>query len=178
MPLRRPTFSVSKKPRRRSFIGAFYSSRGKRQCVDFHQTADPRTHLESALQPTAGAFLDLACATLRYPRVLLRCIDQCLRRIDAAAETARRRIVTLEREIASLTAQEAEDSALLRQMAANLDLFTAQYKSGRRTLIELVGQFESYTRMQRDHATLKYRITLARLEIARERGVLVDGAAM
>lgn len=111
-------------------------------------------------------------------RALEEAEDAALRRIDEADETARRRIVTLEREIASLTAQEAEDSALLRQMAANLDLFTAQYKSGRRTLIELVGQFESYTRMQRDHATLKYRITLARLEIARERGVLVDGAAM
>ncbi|MFZ1470071.1 MAG: TolC family protein [Paracoccaceae bacterium] len=101
-----------------------------------------------------------------------------LRKIDEADETARRRIVSLEREIASLTSQQAQQGILLGQMAANLDLFTEQYKAGRRTLLELVSQFESYARMQRDQTSLKYQIVLARLDIARQRGVLVDGAAM
>lgn len=100
------------------------------------------------------------------------------RKIDEAEETSNRRIIALEREIASLTSQEAQEARLLGQMAANLDLFTEQYKAGRRSLLELVGQFESYARSQRDHASLKYQIVMARLEIARERGVLVDGAAM
>jgi adhesin transport system outer membrane protein len=100
------------------------------------------------------------------------------RRIDEAAETANRRIVALEREIASLTVEEAQQAVVLAQMGSNLDLFTEQYRAGRRTLIELVGQFESLVRMQRDQASLKYQITMARLEIARDRGVLVDGAQM
>lgn len=100
------------------------------------------------------------------------------RRIGEAEETARRRIVALEREIASLTAQEAQQARVLGQMELNLNLFTEQYRAGGRTLIELVTQFESLVAMRRDQATLKYRIAVARLDIARERGVLVDGAAM
>lgn len=100
------------------------------------------------------------------------------RRVDEAARDAAQRIVALEREIAALSVQEAQDGAVLAEMAANLSLFTEQYKAGRRTLIELVGQFETLTRMQRDQASIKYQIAVARLEIARDRGVLVDGEAM
>ncbi|MBP9183209.1 MAG: TolC family protein [Fuscovulum sp.] len=101
-----------------------------------------------------------------------------LRRIDEAEETAQRRIVALQREIDSLTAQQAQEAGVLGQMEANLNLFTEQYKAGRRSLIELVGQFETLVRLRRDHASLRHRIVMARLDIARERGVLVDGAAM
>ena len=100
------------------------------------------------------------------------------RKVDEAVETANRRIVSLEREIVSLTAEQAQQNAVLQQMSGNLDLFTEQYKVGRRSLLELVGQFETYAGMQRESASLKYQIILARLEIAKERGVLVDGAAM
>ena len=100
------------------------------------------------------------------------------RKVDEAEEIANRRIVSLEREIAALTAEQGQQTAVLQQMASNLDLFTEQYKVGRRSLLELVGQFETFARMQRDNASLKYQIILARLDIARERGVLVDGAAM
>ena len=112
----------------------------------------------------------------------LRALDEAevsaLRRIDQAKETADRRIVALQREIASLTAQEAQQARVLGQMEINLNLFTEQYKAGGRTLIERVNQFEALVRMRRDQASMKYRIAVARLEIARERGVLVDGAAM
>lgn len=111
-------------------------------------------------------------------RALEEAGETALRRIDEAQETADRRIVSLQREIASLTAQEAQEARVLGQMEVNLNLFTEQYKAGGRTLIELVGQFESLVRARRDHASLKYRIAVAQLEIARERGVLVDGAAM
>ena len=111
-------------------------------------------------------------------RALEEADGSALRRIDEAQETADRRMVALQREIASLTAQEAQQARVLGQMEINLNLFTEQYKAGGRTLIELVGQFESLVRMRRDHASVKYQIAVARLEIARERGVLVDGAAM
>lgn len=100
------------------------------------------------------------------------------RRVEETARDSERRIVVLLREIADLTAQEAQDGAVLAEMDRNLTLFTQQYKAGRRSLVDLAAQFETYTRMQRDHATIKYRIALARLEIARERGVLLDGGAM
>lgn len=111
-------------------------------------------------------------------RALEESEDVARRRIAEAEETSARRIVALEREIATLTAKEAQDSVVLAQMSSNLDLFTEQYRAGGRSLLELVGQFQSLIAMKRDHASLKYAITLARLEIARERGVLVDGAAM
>ena len=111
-------------------------------------------------------------------RALEEAGETALRRIDEAQETADRRIVSLQREIASLTAQEAQEARVLGQMEVNLNLFTEQYKAGGRTLIELVGQFESLVRARRDHASLKYQIAVTQLEIARERGVLVDGAAM
>ena len=111
-------------------------------------------------------------------RALEEAETAAFRRIGEAQETANRRIVALEREIASLTVQEAQQARVLGQMELNLNLFTEQYKAGGRTLIELVTQFESLVAMRRDQATLKYRIAAARLDIARERGVLVDGAAM
>lgn len=100
------------------------------------------------------------------------------RRIDEAGREADQRIVALEQEIAALAAREAQDGTVLAGMEANLELFTEQYRAGRRSLLELVGQFESLARARRDHATIKYQIAVARLEIARERGVLVDGAAL
>ena len=48
----------------------------------------------------------------------------------------------------------------------------------RRTLLELVGQYDSYARLERDQVSLGYSIALLELEIARDRGLLVDGARM
>lgn len=100
------------------------------------------------------------------------------RRVDEARRDSDRRIVALGREIASLAAREQTDGAVIAQMEANISLYTEQYKAGRRSLIELTGQFETLTSMKRDHASLKYQIAVARLEIALMRGVLVDGGAM
>ncbi|MFN4130771.1 MAG: TolC family protein, partial [Paracoccaceae bacterium] len=66
----------------------------------------------------------------------------------------------------------------LRQTGGNLAMFTEQYKVGRRTLLELVQQYESFARIERDQVALKYIATDLRLQIALERGVLVDGARM
>lgn len=100
------------------------------------------------------------------------------RKVDEAELSAERRIVALEQEIAALAARQAQDGKVLAGMEGNLELFTEQYRAGRRSLLELVGQFESLARARRDLATIKYQIAVARLEIARERGVLVDGAAL
>jgi outer membrane protein, adhesin transport system len=100
------------------------------------------------------------------------------RRIAEAAEDARRDIVTLEQQIVALQIRERDGAQVLLQTKINLDLFTEQYKVGRRTLLELVSQDESYARLARDHVTLKYEIALRQLQIARVRGQLVDGARL
>jgi outer membrane protein, adhesin transport system len=104
--------------------------------------------------------------------------DMVDRRTAEAGETAERRIVALERRIAQLESQNAKGASVLAQTEANLELFVEQYKLGRRTLLELVGQYDSYARLERDQAGLRFDIALLELEIARDRGLLVDGARM
>ena len=100
------------------------------------------------------------------------------RRTAQAAEDANRRIVTLEREMMSVLSKEAEGADVLRQTGGNLAMFTEQYKVGRRTLLELVQQYESFVQAEREQVALKYIATDLRLQIALERGVLVEGARM
>lgn len=104
--------------------------------------------------------------------------DVVARRTTEAGETANRRIVALERQIAQFQSQETKGATVLAQTAENLDLFIEQYKLGRRTLLELVGQYDSYARLERDQVSLGYSIALLELEIARDRGLLVNGARM
>ncbi|MEF3045863.1 TolC family protein [Tabrizicola sp. L79] len=104
--------------------------------------------------------------------------DLVARRAAKAAEDADRRIVTLASEIQSLQSREAQGAEVLRQTGANLQLFTEQYKVGRRSLLELVQQYESFAHAERDQVALKYLAADLRLQIALERGALVDGARM
>jgi len=100
------------------------------------------------------------------------------RRIAQAAEDTERRIIALQRDMQSTLSREAQGAEVLRQTGNNLTLFTEQYKVGRRTLLELVQQYESFSRIEREQVALKYIATDLRLQIALERGVLVDGARM
>ena len=100
------------------------------------------------------------------------------KRTAQAAEDAQRRIVTLERQIATLLQREASSATVLTQTSGNLALFTEQYQVGRRTLLELVNQYRDFTRLEREQAGVRHEIALLRLEIARDRGQLVDGAQM
>ncbi len=100
------------------------------------------------------------------------------RRAAEAAEDANRRIVSLQSKHAALAARQAQGAGVLAQTEASLDMFTEQYKVGRRPLMELVGMYETFSQMERDQAALQYDMALLRLEIARERGVLVDGTKL
>lgn len=120
------------------------------------------------LNPGAGAEMEALAQTG----------DVVDRQIAEASETATRRIVALQAQIATLASRQAEGAEVLRQTTGNLELFTEQYKVGRRSLLELVGQYDSYARLERDQASLRYDIAVLQLEIARDRGLLVDGARM
>ena len=74
--------------------------------------------------------------------------------------------------------REAQGAEVLRQTGSNLSMFTEQYKVGRRSLLELVQQYESFARAERDQVALKYIAADLRLQIALERGVLVDGSRL
>ena len=104
--------------------------------------------------------------------------DVVARQNAEAAETANRRIVALDQQKATLLSRQAQGAEVLRQTEGNLELFTEQYKVGRRTLLELVGQYDSYARLERDQTSLRFDIALIDLEIARDRGLLVEGARM
>lgn len=104
--------------------------------------------------------------------------DLVARQTAQAAEAANRRLVALEQKRASLVARQTQGAEVMRQTAGNLELFTTQYKVGRRSLLELVGQYDAYARLQRDQAALAFDIALTELEIARDRGELVDGASL
>ena len=49
---------------------------------------------------------------------------------------------------------------------------------GRRSLLELVGQYEAAARLERDQVSLAYEIALIQIRLAHERGLLVDGARL
>lgn len=100
------------------------------------------------------------------------------RRTAAMAETAARRAVTLQNQIALLRDRQTQGAEVLRQTEGNLELFTEQYKLGRRTLLELVGQYDAFARTTRDQVSLSHEIALMELELARDRGLLVDGARL
>lgn len=104
--------------------------------------------------------------------------DLADRKTAEAAEDANRTQVALEREIAALQLRERDGAEVLRQTGGNLEMFTEQYKVGRRSLTELVSQYDSFARMERDQAALKYEIAVRQLRIAKERGQLVDGARL
>ena len=100
------------------------------------------------------------------------------RQTAEAAEAANRRRVALERQIATLSSRAVQGAEVLQQTKANLALFTEQYQVGRRSLLELVGQYDGYARLERDQASLRYDIALLELALARDRGLLIDGARM
>jgi adhesin transport system outer membrane protein len=99
-------------------------------------------------------------------------------RTESTRDDANRRIIALERQIAALTAKEVQGAAVLEQAAGSLKMFGEQYKFGRRPLMELVGMFENFTAMEREQVGLKYDMALLNLQIAKMRGVLVDGTRM
>lgn len=104
--------------------------------------------------------------------------DLVQRQIVQAEEDANRQLTGLNADLAALQLRQAQGAEVLRQTLSNLDLFSEQYKMGGRSLLELVGQYDSAARLERDQVSLTYDIALVQLRIAQTRGLLVDGARM
>lgn len=104
--------------------------------------------------------------------------DAMTRRTAEADEAARRRITALQGQIALLRDREAQGAAVLAQTEKNLDLAGEQYKAGRKSLVDLAQQHESFAMLQHEQVAISYQVALIEIEIARDRGLLVDGARM
>lgn len=99
-------------------------------------------------------------------------------RIDKARHDEVQQLASLRAKIAALESKAARDGAVVAQAESSLELFTEQYRLGRRSLMDLVSQYESYAQMAHAQAGLKYDIALIKLEIARQHGILVDGSSI
>jgi adhesin transport system outer membrane protein len=100
------------------------------------------------------------------------------RRTAQAQEDSARQITSLNSDLAALRLRQAQGAEVLRQTQSNLSLFVEQYRLGGRSLLELVGQYDSAARLERDQVSLTYEIALVQLRLAAARGLLVDGARM
>ena len=99
-------------------------------------------------------------------------------RIDKARQDEVQQLASLRAKIAALESKAARDGAVVAQAESSLELFTEQYRLGRRSLMDLVSQYESFAQMAHAQAGLKYDIALIKLEIARQHGILVDGSSI
>ncbi|MDU8927484.1 TolC family protein [Alisedimentitalea sp. MJ-SS2] len=98
------------------------------------------------------------------------------RRVSQATEEANRRLAKHEARLAALSRQVGEASTLANQAKSNLDLFQQQYEAGQRQVMDVVGVYETWVSQEETRVGLKYEMALARIEIAREQGLLADGS--
>ncbi|PTV93751.1 adhesin transport system outer membrane protein [Rhodobacter aestuarii] len=99
-------------------------------------------------------------------------------RIAKAKQDDVQQVATLRARMSALQAKAARDAQVVEQTEAGLEMFTEQYRMGRRTLMELVSMYETYAQMAHAQAGLKYDIALIKLEIARQHGILIDGSSI
>lgn len=104
--------------------------------------------------------------------------DAAAARVAQAGQDAERKRQALEMRIANLDRQEAAQREIAEQTRANLKRFEAQYKAGVRPLMDLVTQHESLAAMERDLVNMRHDRARARLDIARDLGLLADGTGI
>lgn len=104
--------------------------------------------------------------------------DLVARQTQEARRAALRARTEAEGRIATLRIRQAQGAEVLRQTRANLDLYAEQYRIGRRSLTDLTAQTAAAARLERDQAALAYDIARLELEIARDAGLLLDGARL
>ncbi len=98
------------------------------------------------------------------------------RKVDLAHESADRRLSTLEKTYVAAKRATGEAENLTRQAKQNLDVFQSQYEAGQRQIMDVVGVYETYARQKRSQIGHKYDAARAQLKMARDIGLLADGA--
>jgi len=98
------------------------------------------------------------------------------RKVDLAHESADRRLSTLGKTYVAAKRATVEAENLTRQAKQNLDVFQSQYEAGQRQIMDVVGVYETYARQKRSQIGHKYDAARAQLKMARDMGLLADGA--
>lgn len=96
-------------------------------------------------------------------------------RVEETKQSDTQTLATLQAKLQALEAQESRDAAVLKKSESGLSLFYEQYRMGLLSLMELVNMYENQERLAHAHTGMKYDITLTKLEIARQCGILVSG---
>ncbi|MEL6620937.1 MAG: TolC family protein [Pseudomonadota bacterium] len=97
------------------------------------------------------------------------------RQVAQANEDSDRTLRRLEGEVTATARQAQEARGLTAGAKSNLDLFQAQYKAGRRQVMDVVGVYETFADRQAAEVALKYDALRLQVELARVQGVLADG---
>lgn len=91
-------------------------------------------------------------------------------------EDAARRIRSLSAREGALLQQVSDSKSLEGKARETYGLFEDQYEAGHRTVMDVVGVFETLTRIEQETVDLAHEKALVQLELAKEMGVLVNGA--
>lgn len=102
--------------------------------------------------------------------------DAATRRVGQAVEDSNRSLRRLSQQMSALERQEGQAKALAESARANQQLFQDQFEAGTRTILEVISNYETAMRLERDYVRIKYDRLRVRLEIASKFGALVDGA--
>ncbi len=97
-------------------------------------------------------------------------------RVDEADENARRTLSRLEQRLTSYQRQEEQSRGLVADSRKTFELFQQQFEAGHRSVMDVANIYEQLVTREQDHLDAKYEISLIQLELARELGVLANGA--
>ena len=101
--------------------------------------------------------------------------DAANRRVIQSMEDSNRKLRRLSQQMTALERQEDQARALAISARENQGLFQEQFEAGARSIMEVISNYETAKRLEREHVRIKYDRIRVRLEIASEFGALVDG---
>ena len=102
--------------------------------------------------------------------------ETAARQVAEAEEAANRALSRQNQRLKSFRRQAVEAAKLTRDSRETFKLFQAQFEGGQRTIMDVIGVYEQLVQREQAEVDAKYEVHLIELEIARDLGLLADGA--